>query len=108
MHASASATSTVCDVCAEHVQRWMGAQCWGCGHHFHARCLGEGDITDCVWVCPACRESAKDLGLRDLILDRHLMQLVCKGALGDDWEAVEKSRVTAAARWLRWEAGRLW
>jgi hypothetical protein len=97
-----------CEVCAEHVPQWMGAQCWGCGHFFHSRCLGEGGITDRVWVCPCCRESAKDLGLRDLVLDRHLMQVVCGGTVGDAWEPAECKRVQAAAEWLRWDAGRLW
>ncbi len=86
----------------------MGNQCWGCGGYFHASCLGELDITDRVWVCPACRENAKDLGMRDLVLYRHLMHRVCKGALEEYWEPLEKNSVQAASQWLRWEAGRLW
>ena len=86
----------------------MGSSCWGCGHYFHARCLGLGDNTAMVWVCPACREHAGQIGLRDLVLDRHLMEVVCKGEMGEDWEPLEKERVMAASKWLRWDAGRLW
>ena len=86
----------------------MGNQCWGYGGYFHASCLGELDITDRVWVWPACRENAKDLGMRDLVLDRHLMHRVCRGALEEYWEPLEKNRVQAPSQCLRWEAARLW
>ena len=46
--------------------------------------------------------------MRDLVLDCHLMHVVCGGAAEDAWEPAEKVRVAAAAKWLRWDAGRLW
>ena len=41
---------------------------------------------DRVWVCPACHEHSKEVGLKDIVLDTKLMHTVCKGEVDPTWD----------------------
>ena len=62
-----------------------GAKCWGCARWVHAACLGHDALPCGPWVCRACSDQFREQGVRDVLLDPHVLCAVVDRELPSGW-----------------------